>query len=79
MAGRDIFSSCKAEDESGLTPGEDDNAAGRKKNRPDAAQRFQDRSIMQKLPEIVQEANYIASCTKTSLLISVSYLYNSKY
>jgi len=44
VAGRDIFSSCKAEDESGLTPGEDDNAAGRKKNRPDAAQGLQDRS-----------------------------------
>jgi len=44
VAGRGIFSSCKAEDESGLTPGEDDNAAGRKKNRPDAAQGFQNRS-----------------------------------
>jgi len=45
VAGRGIFSLCKAEDESGLTPGEDDNAAGRKKNRPDTAQGFQNRSI----------------------------------
>jgi hypothetical protein len=32
---REFLLSCKAEDESGLAPGEDDNAAGRKKGRKD--------------------------------------------